>query len=55
VRLTKAAYIISCGLQKRLIFLYFFTLSKVIDDVETFLGYVLSTKFFFRILFNVAN
>jgi len=29
----------------------FFSLSKGIDDVQSFLGYVLSTKFFFRIHF----
>ena len=35
--------------------LYFFTLSKSIDDAQSFLGYVLSTKFVFRIRFSSAS
>jgi len=31
---------------------YFFTLSKGTDDAQSFLGYVLSTNLFFRILFS---
>ena len=34
---------------------YFFTLSKGIDDAQSFLGYVLSTKLFFRIRFSSAS
>jgi len=33
---------------------YFFTLSKGIDDAQS-LGYVLSTKLFFRIRFSSAS
>jgi len=33
----------------------FFTLSKGIDVAQSFLGYVLSTKLFFRILFSSAS
>jgi len=35
--------------------LLFFTLSKGIDDAQSFLGYVLSTKFLFRIRFSSAS
>jgi len=34
---------------------YFFTLSKGIDDAQSFLGYVLLTKFFSRIRFSSAS
>jgi len=34
---------------------YFLLLSKDIDDAQSFLGYVLSTKFFFRIRFSSAS
>jgi len=35
--------------------LYFFTLSKGIDDLQPFLGYVLSTKLLFHIRFYSAS
>ena len=41
--------------QGQLTFLIFFTLSKGIDDAQCFLGYVLSTKLFFRIRFSSAS
>jgi len=34
---------------------YFFTLSKSIDDDQSFVGYVLSTNFVFRIRFSSAS
>jgi len=33
----------------------FFTLSKDVDDAQSFLGYVFSTKLFFRIRFSSAS
>jgi len=39
----------------RLTFIYFFTLSKGIYDAQSFLGYVLSTKLSFRILFPLTS
>jgi len=41
---------IKCGLH-----FLFFTLLKSIDDAQSFLGYVLSNKFFFRIRFSSAS
>jgi len=41
--------------QGRLTCFNFFTLSKGIDDAQSFLGYVLSTKFFFCIRFSSAS
>ena len=41
--------------QGRLTFLYFFTLSKGMDDAQPFLGKVLSTKLSFRILLSSAS
>ena len=40
--------------QARLTLFFFFTLSKGLDDAQSFLGYVLSTKLSFRILFSSA-
>jgi len=40
----------SCGLH----FLFFHFIEIYIDDAHSFLGYVLSTKFFFRIRFSLA-
>jgi len=34
---------------------YFFTLTKGIDDAQSFLGYVLSTEHFFRIRFSSVS
>ena len=45
-------FMVSCGLQSMAAYIvYFFTLPKDTDDAHSFLGYVFSTKFFFRILF----
>ena len=40
---------------KRNLHFYFFTLSKGTDDAQSFLGYVLSTKFLFPIWFSSAS
>jgi len=39
----------------RLTFIYLFALSKVLDDVQSFLGYVFSTELSFHILFASAS
>jgi len=50
-RLIKHFFIISCGLQSRAAYILdLFTLSKSIDDVQSFLGCIFSTKLSFRIL-----
>ena len=46
VRLT-----IKGGLQSRAAYIFFFSLSKCLDDAESFFGYVLLTKPSFRIIF----
>jgi len=52
----KVFVIIPCGLQSRAAYIFnVFTLSKGIDDAQSFLGYVLSNKFFFRIRFPSAS
>jgi len=49
-------FIISCGLQSRAAYIfYFFTLSQGLDDAQSFFGYVLSAKLFFRIGFSLAS
>jgi len=47
----KVFFIISCGLQSRGGYIFFFSLSKGHDDAHSFLGYVLLTKLPFRIVF----
>jgi len=37
------------------LYFLFFALSKGMDDAQSFLGYVLSTKLFFRIQFSSAS
>jgi len=39
------------GLQSRAAYIFFFNLSKRLDDTQFFLGYVLLTKPSFRIIF----
>ena len=48
--------IVKGGLQSRAAYIfYLFTLSKGTNDARSFLGYVLSTKLSFRILFSAAT
>jgi len=42
---------IKSGLQSRAAYLFFFSLSKCVDDAQSFLGYVLLTKPSFCIIF----
>jgi len=48
--------IIEGSLQSRAVYnFYFFTLSKGIEDAQSFLGYVLSNKLSFPVLFSLAS
>jgi len=46
-----AAYNIKGGLQSRAVYIFFFSLSKCLDDAQSFLSNVFLTKPSFRIIF----